>query len=62
MIRYNVNLDNMDVNIKFLINLQPEWKQYVKPVKQTKELEKVNINQLYEFLRQNEDQEKIIKS
>nr|GFC76715.1 putative reverse transcriptase domain-containing protein [Tanacetum cinerariifolium] len=43
-------------NIKFLNHLQPEWKRYVTIVKQTKKLHDTDYNQLYDYLKQNQDE------
>ncbi|GKD02106.1 hypothetical protein Tco_1177080 [Tanacetum coccineum] len=41
-------------NIKFLNNLQPEWKQYVIILHQTKDMYEVDYIQLYDFLKFNQ--------
>ncbi|GJV92591.1 hypothetical protein Tco_1540404 [Tanacetum coccineum] len=41
-------------NLKFLNNLQPEWKRHVIIVHQTKDLNTVDYTQLYEFLKYNQ--------
>ncbi|GJZ28456.1 hypothetical protein Tco_0573103 [Tanacetum coccineum] len=43
-------------NLKFLNNLQPEWKRHVTIVHQTKDLYKVDYNQLYDFLKMNQEE------
>ncbi|GKB80708.1 retrovirus-related pol polyprotein from transposon TNT 1-94 [Tanacetum coccineum] len=45
--------DNCELNYKFLNNLQPEWKQYGTLMRQTKNLMEINIDALYNILRQN---------
>ncbi|GJW76973.1 hypothetical protein Tco_0138655 [Tanacetum coccineum] len=40
-------------NIKFLNNLQPEWRRHVTIVHQTKDLHEVDYTQLYDFLKYN---------
>nr|GEV98289.1 uncharacterized mitochondrial protein AtMg00810-like [Tanacetum cinerariifolium] len=46
--------DNCEMNYKFLNNLQPEWKQYGKLMRQTKNLMDINIDALYNILKQNQ--------
>ncbi|GKA75731.1 retrovirus-related pol polyprotein from transposon TNT 1-94 [Tanacetum coccineum] len=41
-------------NLKFLNNLQPEWRQHVTTVHQTKDLHEVDYTQLYDFLKYNQ--------
>nr|GEW50458.1 DNA-directed DNA polymerase [Tanacetum cinerariifolium] len=45
--------DNCELNYKFLNNLQPEWKQYGTLMRQTKNLMDINIDALYNILKQN---------
>nr|GEU34085.1 hypothetical protein [Tanacetum cinerariifolium] len=47
--------DNRELNYKFLNNLQPEWKQYGTLMRQTKNLMDINIDALYNILKQNQD-------
>nr|GEW94626.1 hypothetical protein [Tanacetum cinerariifolium] len=46
--------DNYELNYKFLNNLQPEWKQYDTLMRQTKNLMDINIDALYNILKQNQ--------
>nr|GEX42520.1 hypothetical protein [Tanacetum cinerariifolium] len=46
--------DNCELNFKFLNNLQPEWKQYGTLMRQTKNLMDINIDALYNILKQNQ--------
>nr|GEW99390.1 hypothetical protein [Tanacetum cinerariifolium] len=46
--------DNLELNYKFLNNLQPEWKQYGTLMRQTKNLMDINIDALYNILKQNQ--------
>nr|GEZ97048.1 hypothetical protein [Tanacetum cinerariifolium] len=46
--------DNYELNYKFLNNLQPEWKQYGTLMRQTKNLMDINIDALYNILKQNQ--------
>nr|GEX07172.1 hypothetical protein [Tanacetum cinerariifolium] len=46
--------DNCKLNFKFLNNLQPEWKQYATIIRQNKNLMDINIDALYNILKQNQ--------
>nr|GFD48998.1 hypothetical protein [Tanacetum cinerariifolium] len=46
--------DNCELNFKFLNNLQPEWKQYATMMRQNKNLMDINIDTLYNILKQNQ--------
>nr|GEY50371.1 hypothetical protein [Tanacetum cinerariifolium] len=46
--------DNCELNFKFLNNLQPEWKQYTTMMRQNKNLMDINIDALYNILKQNQ--------
>ncbi|GJZ28081.1 hypothetical protein Tco_0572728 [Tanacetum coccineum] len=46
--------DNCELNYKFLNNLQPEWKHYGTLMRQTKNLMDINIDALYNILKQNQ--------
>nr|GFA19132.1 hypothetical protein [Tanacetum cinerariifolium]GFA19595.1 hypothetical protein [Tanacetum cinerariifolium] len=45
---------NCELNYKFLNNLQPEWKQYGTLMRQTKNIMDINIDALYNILKQNQ--------
>nr|GFB39665.1 hypothetical protein [Tanacetum cinerariifolium] len=45
--------DNYELNFKFLNNLPPEWKQYATMMRQNKNLMNINIDALYNILKQN---------
>nr|GEX78479.1 hypothetical protein [Tanacetum cinerariifolium] len=49
-------LENIVANLKFLNNLQPEWKRHVTIVYQTKNLHEANFTQIYDFLKMNQDE------
>nr|GEW18735.1 hypothetical protein [Tanacetum cinerariifolium] len=51
--KYGYKKDNCELNYKFLNNLQPEWKQYGTLMRQTKNLMDINIDALYDILKQN---------
>ncbi|GJX51831.1 retrovirus-related pol polyprotein from transposon TNT 1-94 [Tanacetum coccineum] len=46
--------DNCELNFKFLNNLQPEWKQYGTMMRQNKNLMDINIDSLYNIMKQNQ--------
>ncbi|GJZ42855.1 hypothetical protein Tco_0590110 [Tanacetum coccineum] len=46
--------DNCEFNYKFLNNLQPKWKQYGTLMRQTKNLMDINIDVIYNILKQNQ--------
>nr|GEX60408.1 hypothetical protein [Tanacetum cinerariifolium] len=46
--------DNCELNFMFLNNLQPEWKQYATMMRQNKNLIDINIDALYNILKQNQ--------
>nr|GEV22394.1 hypothetical protein [Tanacetum cinerariifolium] len=47
---------NIAANLKFLNNLQPEWKRHVTIVRQTKNLHEADFTQIYDFLKMNQDE------
>nr|GEW99019.1 hypothetical protein [Tanacetum cinerariifolium] len=46
--------DKCELNFKFLNNLQPGWKQYATMMRQNKNLLDINIDALYNILKQNQ--------
>ncbi|GJT05031.1 putative reverse transcriptase domain-containing protein [Tanacetum coccineum] len=48
--------ENFTANLKFLNNLQPEWKRHVTIVRQTKNLHEADFTQIYDFLKMNQDE------
>nr|GEY94963.1 hypothetical protein [Tanacetum cinerariifolium] len=48
------NKHNCELNYKILNNLQPKWKQYGTLMRQTKNLIDINIDALYNILKQNQ--------
>nr|GEW85703.1 hypothetical protein [Tanacetum cinerariifolium] len=52
--KYGYKKDNCKLNYKFLNNLQPKWKQYGTLIWQTKNLMDINIDALYNILKQNQ--------
>nr|GEV02895.1 hypothetical protein [Tanacetum cinerariifolium] len=59
---------NIASNLKFLNNLQPEWKRHVTIVRQTKNLHEADFTQIYDFLKMNQEEvnelraERLVKS
>ncbi|GJZ92306.1 retrovirus-related pol polyprotein from transposon TNT 1-94 [Tanacetum coccineum] len=45
-----------DVNIHFLLQLQPEWQRFVTLVKQSQELKNVSNHKLYDILKQHQNE------
>ncbi|GJS73225.1 hypothetical protein Tco_0706066 [Tanacetum coccineum] len=45
-----------DVNVQFLLQLQPEWKRFVTLVKQSQELKTVSYHKLYDILKQHQNE------
>ncbi|GKC41559.1 hypothetical protein Tco_1059281 [Tanacetum coccineum] len=51
---YNVNLEQFQVNTKFLNTLPPEWSKFVTDVKLVRDLHTTNIDQLHSYLGKHE--------
>nr|GEX83036.1 ribonuclease H-like domain-containing protein [Tanacetum cinerariifolium] len=47
--------ENIAANLKFLNNLQPEWKRHVTIVRQTKNLYEADFTKIYDFIKMNRD-------
>nr|GEY59216.1 hypothetical protein [Tanacetum cinerariifolium] len=45
---------NHQVNVQFLLQLQPEWQRFVTLVKQSQELKNVSYHKLYDIMKQHE--------
>nr|GEV34015.1 hypothetical protein [Tanacetum cinerariifolium] len=60
--------ENIASNLRFLNNLQPEWKRHVILVRQIKNLHEADFTQIYDFLKMNQDEvnelraERLVKS
>nr|GFA44867.1 Gag-Pol polyprotein [Tanacetum cinerariifolium] len=54
--------ENIALNIKFLNNLQPEWKRHVTIVRQTKNLHEADFTQIYDFLKINQEEDRQIQN
>ncbi|KAI3701955.1 hypothetical protein L6452_27474 [Arctium lappa] len=51
-----VNKSQIELNVKFLIILQPEWKRFARQMKQIKDLNEIPLHEVYETLKQNEEE------
>ncbi|GJY65028.1 hypothetical protein Tco_0466488 [Tanacetum coccineum] len=49
-----MTMQKLQVNTKFVNNLQPEWSKFVSDVKLAKDMYESNFDQLYAYLRQHE--------
>nr|GEX19034.1 hypothetical protein [Tanacetum cinerariifolium] len=52
MIRNNLTVATMQVNVKFLQQLQPKWSRFVTIVKQQHKLDEVSYHKLFDILKQ----------
>ncbi|GJW83283.1 hypothetical protein Tco_0156428 [Tanacetum coccineum] len=52
MIRNNLTVATMQVNVRFLQQLQPEWSRFVTIVKQQQDLDTVSYHKLFDVLKQ----------
>ncbi|GJR94648.1 hypothetical protein Tco_0266822 [Tanacetum coccineum] len=52
MIRNNLTIDKMQVNVQFLQQLQPEWSTFVTIVKQQHKLDEVSYHKFFDILKQ----------
>ncbi|GKF04111.1 hypothetical protein Tco_0034779, partial [Tanacetum coccineum] len=52
MIRNNLTVATMQVNVQFLQQLQPEWSRFVTIVKQQHKLNEVSYHKLFDILKQ----------
>nr|GEU63535.1 retrovirus-related Pol polyprotein from transposon TNT 1-94 [Tanacetum cinerariifolium] len=52
MIRNNLTVATMQVNVRFLQQLQPEWSRFVTIVKQQHKLDEVSYHKLFDILKQ----------
>ncbi|GKA33292.1 hypothetical protein Tco_0719659 [Tanacetum coccineum] len=51
----NMKMTPIQISTKFVNHLQPEWSRFVTAAKQAKNHHKVNFDQLYAYLKQNEN-------
>ncbi|GJR40036.1 hypothetical protein Tco_1215720 [Tanacetum coccineum] len=52
MVRNNLTVATMQVNVQFLQQLQPEWSRFVTIVKQNHDLDTVSYHKLFDVLKQ----------
>nr|GEW74907.1 Gag-Pol polyprotein [Tanacetum cinerariifolium] len=52
MIRNNLTVTTMQVNVQFLQQLQPEWSRFMTIVKQQQKLDEVSYHKLFDILKQ----------
>ncbi|GJT61294.1 retrovirus-related pol polyprotein from transposon TNT 1-94 [Tanacetum coccineum] len=52
LVRNQCDVTNHQVNVQFLLQLQPEWQRFVTLVKQSQELQTVSYHKLYDILKQ----------
>ncbi|GKE54898.1 hypothetical protein Tco_1490054 [Tanacetum coccineum] len=56
LIRNKCDATNHQVNVQFLLQLQPEWQRFVTLVKQSQELKTVSYHKLYDILKQHQNE------
>ncbi|GJZ21990.1 ribonuclease H-like domain-containing protein [Tanacetum coccineum] len=56
-----MTMSPMQINMKFVNHLQPEWSRFITTSKQAKDLHSINFDQLYAFLKHNEKDAKEVR-
>ncbi|GKE68183.1 hypothetical protein Tco_1526255 [Tanacetum coccineum] len=56
LVRNKCDVTNHQVNVQFLLQLQPEWQRFVTLVKQSQELKTVSHHKLYDILKQHQNE------
>nr|GEV10427.1 hypothetical protein [Tanacetum cinerariifolium] len=56
LVKNQCDVTNHQVNVHFLLQLQPEWKRLVTLVKQSQELKTVSYHKLYDILKQRQNE------
>ncbi|GJV67376.1 reverse transcriptase domain-containing protein [Tanacetum coccineum] len=56
LVRNQCDVTNHQVNVQFLLQLQPEWQRFVTLVKQSQELKIVSYHKLYDILKQHQNE------
>ncbi|GKA67972.1 hypothetical protein Tco_0767889 [Tanacetum coccineum] len=56
LVRNQCDVTNHQVNVQFLLQLQPEWQRFVTLVKQSQELKSVLYYKLYDILKQHQNE------
>nr|GEU72055.1 hypothetical protein [Tanacetum cinerariifolium] len=54
--RNQCDITNHQVNVQFLLQLQPEWQRFVSLVKQSQELKTISYHKLYDILKQHQNE------
>nr|GEX82148.1 hypothetical protein [Tanacetum cinerariifolium] len=62
MIRNNLTVPTMQVNIQFLQRLQPEWSRFVTIVKQQHKLDEVSYHKLFDILKQYQNEVNVLRA
>nr|GEU76949.1 retrovirus-related Pol polyprotein from transposon TNT 1-94 [Tanacetum cinerariifolium] len=56
LVRNQCDVTNHQVNVQFLLQLQPEWQRFVTLVKQSQELKTVSYHKLYDILKHHQNE------
>ncbi|GJY64610.1 hypothetical protein Tco_0466070 [Tanacetum coccineum] len=56
LVRNQCDVTNHQMNVQFLLQLQPEWQRFVTLVKQSQELKTVSYHKLYNILKQHQNE------
>nr|GEY06377.1 hypothetical protein [Tanacetum cinerariifolium] len=56
LVRNQCDVTNHQVNVQFLLQLQPEWKRFMTLVKQSQELKTVSYHKLCDILKQHQNE------
>nr|GEX77821.1 hypothetical protein [Tanacetum cinerariifolium] len=56
LVRNQCDVTNHQVNVQFLLQLQPEWQRFVTLVKRSQELKTVSYHKLYDILKQHQNE------
>nr|GEU60188.1 hypothetical protein [Tanacetum cinerariifolium] len=56
LVRNQCDVTNNQVNVEFLLQLQPEWQRFVTLVKQSQELKTVSYHKLYDILKHHKNE------
>nr|GEU49867.1 hypothetical protein [Tanacetum cinerariifolium] len=62
LVRNQCDVTNHQVNVQFLLQLQPEWQWFVTLVKQSQELKTVSYHKLYDILKQHPNEVNELKA
>nr|GEV95693.1 hypothetical protein [Tanacetum cinerariifolium] len=55
LVRNQCEVTNHQVNVQFLLQLQPEWQRFVTLIKHSQELKTVSYHKLYDILKQHQN-------